>query len=206
MQILTDLPAEQPLGISRRTSKLQVSEGFLLGSAVMLGSLLVRRFAVGKDVPFLFGRVFFVRSNTAQLFGLVWWNLIKEKTTFPRSSQAEDRASKSRFPRLHDLVVFTFRGPVFPKDGIRCCWRVATNYGTWTSSWLCCQGSWDFFCSQGLTVVKSVAVLPFCQVFWVVTLPKTNGWNLKIKTPLKRIFIWTKPPSLGFNMFGPLGV
>ena len=71
MQILTDLPAEQPLGISRRTSKLQVSEGFLLGSAVMLGSLLVRRFAVGKDVPFLFGRVFFaIKHSTAIWFGV----------------------------------------------------------------------------------------------------------------------------------------
>ena len=70
----TDLPAEQPLGISRRTSKLQVSEGFLLGSAVMFGIASCSKVKSGKMLPFfleMFGdqtQILFVWCFLLQLY------------------------------------------------------------------------------------------------------------------------------------------
>ena len=129
----------------------------------MLGSLLVRRWSrercslsfwkcLAIKRRYLFG-VSFCSFTFGNLTNKKQPPIYRSRNGPPSSMRFRDsRCNQSRLEISEASEVpqkETPKGELY-KDGIRCCWRVATNYGTWTSSWLCCQGSWVVFVFRGL--------------------------------------------------------
>ena len=131
-----------------------------IGSDVGIASYSKKK--LGKMLPF-FLEVFFAIVQHSYLFG--FWTI---------------RGATKRKPQKG-------RSPIKMAWGAVGEWQPTTEPGQAAGFAVKVHGLFLF--SEGLIVVKKVAVLPFVRLYELLPPAKTIGWNLKI-TPLKRNFIF----------------